>query len=1058
MPALPRVQKRYVLVAIAVLAFCAACSAQTENATIFGSVTDQSGARVVGSKLTLTNILTGTSVGTTSNDVGLYFFSNVQPGQYRIIVANAGFRQIVLTNLAVHVQDSLNLNFSMKLGVVGESLTVTAETTKVRSEPSVSTVVDRGFVNALPLNGRSFDSMILITPGVTFTVPSSADPGRFSVNGQRATANYMSVDGVSANIGMSFTSMPGVPEALAGVYAGLNALGGTNNLVPMNALEEYKIQTSTYAAELGRQPGGQVSLATRAGTSVFHGEGFEFLRNEVLDARNFFNKDPDIKPPLRQNIFGGSISGPIYRDRTFFFFAYEGIRVRLPQSGDAQVPSLRVREAAATSLKPILNAFPLPTGPETYWDDDNDPATPNVLSGWAPLQFHVSNPSTADTYSLRVDHTQSKRLAMFARYGEASSQSTSFNYNIGPSGAGIIGSTRTVTVGASSELASNLQNSFRINWSRQLGQYRYVQATYGGAVPVNPGLLTNGLPGEGYVAFLYGPGAGFLQGGDRTKSYQRQLNVVDSVSLNQERHSLKFGVDYRRLSPTYGVQDRQSVGFYTEERIRTAVVDDASVTSFQSANLRYSNWSLYGQDTWRVSTRLTLNFGVRWELNPAPTEANGKMPPIVLGITDPPHTENATLAPQGTRFYNTYYGAFAPRFGVAYALRQGARRPTVLRGGFGVYYDVGSGTAASGFPMGAAKFLTGVPYPLSKEDAARPPVVPATTTPLRYSISSTAQDLKLPYTLHWNVALEQSLGTQQSLSVSYVGSAARRLLTEQTLNARASLYSGPRPNPDFAFIFFTSNGPTSDYNSLQVQYRASFRRGLQALINYTWAHAIDESSYDIDLGSLRRGNASFDVRHNLSAALTYDLPAPWSNAFAKAILGDWSVDGIVHLQTGQPVDVLVYSGSVVVDGQLMELRPDVVPGQPFYINDPSVPGGRRFNAAAFTLPPPDPANPDIRMMGDFGRNVLRGNGIMQVDFALGRKFQVRERLNLHVKAELFNLFNHPMFGNYGNYVDYPDTFGVPRTTLNVTSVGYGLNPLYALGGPRSVQLSLRLQF
>ncbi len=1059
MPVLPRFQKRYVSVAIAVLVFCAAIWAQTESATISGSVTDQSGALLAGANVNLTNILTGVSISTISNDVGLYVFNSVRPGRYRIIVEKAGFRQIVLTELTVNVQDSLSRNFSMKIGVVGESVTLTAEATRVRTEPSVSTVVDREFVNALPLNGRSFESLILITPGVTFTTPNGNDTGQFSVNGQRASTNYMSVDGVSANLGMSFISQSYLTEALAGAYQGLNTLGGTNNLAPMGALEEYKIQTSTYTAELGHQPGGQVSLATRSGTNAFHGGIFEYLRNDVLDARNFFNKVPDPKPPLRQNIFGGSISGPIYKDRTFFFFSYEGIRLRLPQNGNAQVPSLRVRNAAAPSVKPILNAFPLPTGPETYWDDDYDSSTPDVLSGWAPLYYSVSNPSRADTYSLRVDHTFGRELLLFGRYGEAPSESTSFNYNLGPSGNGTVASTRTLTLGAGSAFTPDLNNDFRINWSRQLAQFRYVQATFGGAVPVDPALLTNGLPGRGSVAFLYGSGFSEILGGEQTRSYQRQLNIVDSVSLNKKKHLMRFGIDYRRLSPTYGPQDRQDVFFYTEEGINTAITDDDSVTSFQSANLRYSNWSLYGQDTWRVSRRLTLDLGLRWELNPAPIEADGKMPPIVLGITNPPDVSNATLAPQSTSFYKTFYGAFAPRFGAAYALQQGAGHQTVLRGGFGVYYDLGSGTAAGGYPVIAkAHYFSGVPYPLSAEDAARPTVVPQTTTPIRGSAFSTAQNLRLPYTLQWNVAVEQQLGTQQSLSLSYVGSAGRRLLTQQQLNAQASQFSGPRPNPNFAYIFFTSNGPTSDYNSFQAQYRASLRRELQALVNYTWSHAIDEVSSDLESGTLLRGNASFDVRHNLSAALTYNPSVPWTNTFTRQLLSNWSVDSIVHSQTGQPVDVFLTTATVI-GGQLLLLRPNVVPGQPFYIDDPSVPGGRRFNSAAFTTPPPDPANPNVRMMGNFGRNVLRGNGVNQVDFALGRAFQLHEAMTLLFKAELFNVFNHPMFGNYGWYTDNPSTFGVPRSTLNVNL--YTVNaqsPLYALGCPRSVQFSLRIRF
>ncbi len=1054
-------RRKYPLAAVILAIVCLAgvlSLAQTESAVVSGRITDQTGAVIPGVDLRLQSADRGTSTFAKTNDAGIYNFSSVQPGIYNLTVRKEGFRQLDLVGLTANVQAHIEHNFVLEVGAASVSITLQGDIVNLSTESAtVSTVVDQQFVSNMPLNGRSFESLILITPGVTFTTASSNDNGQFSTNGQRASTNYMSVDGVSANIGVGLTIAPSMPEALAGAYAGLNTLGGTNNLVPMDALQEYNIQTSTYTAELGRQPGGQVSLVTRSGTNVLHGDLFEYLRNEVLDARNFFNRIPDVKPPLRQNIFGGSFSGPIYKDRTFFFFSYEGIRLRLPQTGDAEVPSIRVRNAAATSIKPLLSAFPLPTGPETFWDDDNDPLTPDVPSGWAPVHYHASNPSTANTYSLRVDHTFDKRLALFGRYGEASSESTSFNYGIGPSGTGTVASTRTFTVGINSVFSWNVNNVFRINSSRQLGQFRYVQATYGGAVPIDPALLTNGLPGQGDVVFLYGPGAGAITGGDKVKFYQRQLNIVDSVALNKQKHLIKVGIDYRRLSPTYGPQDQQDVAFYSEGAINSAITDDVLIRSFQSANLRSSNWSVYGQDTWRVSPRLTMVLGLRWEFNPAPTEADEKMPPVVLGIVNPQDVRTATLAPQGTPFYKPFYTAFAPRFGAAYALRQGAEHQMVLRGGFGVYYDLGSGTVAGGFlPLAASRILSGVPYPLSTEDATRPPVVLPTTTPLKIFAYSAVQHLELPYTLQWNVALEQSLGTEQSLSLSYVGSAARRLLNQQQLNAQANLFSGPRPNPSFSYIMFTSNGPTSDYHSFQAQYRANLKRGLQALVNYTWSHAIDEVSADLESGTLCRGNASFDVRHNFSAALTYNLPAPWTNAVAKQILGNWSVDSIVHSQTGQPVDVFL-STATVVGGELQSLRPNVVPRQPFYVDDPNVPGGRRFNPAAFTLPPSDSANPNIRMMGNFGRNVLRGNGLNQIDVALGRTFLIREELNLLFKTEVFNVFNHPMFGNYGYYADRPSTFGVPRSTMNANSFS-GLSPLYALGGPRSIQFSLRLRF
>jgi hypothetical protein len=270
--------------------------------------------------------------------------------------------------------------------------------------------------------------------------------------------------------------------------------------------------------------------------------------------------------------------------------------------------------------------------------------------------------------------------------------------------------------------------------------------------------------------------------------------------------------------------------------------------------------------------------------------------------------------------------------------------------------------------------------------------------------------------------------------------------------------TGPRPNSNFATILYTWNGPTSDYHSLQAQYKARFKRGLQALVSYTWSHAIDDVSSDIGSLVLSRGNADFDVRHNLSAAVTYDLPTPTNTPILKHMLGNWFMDGIVHAQTGRPLNVS--GGSTIIDGATMSVRPDYVLGQPLYIYDPSVPGGRRFNPAAFTTPPFNPAYPTARQQGNFGRNVLRELPLTQIDFSLGRNFKLMENLKLQFKAEMFNAFNHPMFSGYGTTFTTPSTFGVPTQTLRygLSSQGTGLSSLYQMGGPRSVQLSLKLTF
>jgi hypothetical protein len=1044
--------KKIILVVVLVLAFAGALQAQSTNASLTGRITDPSKAIIPDAKVIVINMGTNIRRESTTNEAGIYYLTNLPPSTYRVEVEKAGFRTVIKPGVVLHVQDTVEINFEMTLGSLSESITVEGGGMGIDLSPSVRTVIDRQFVGNLPLNGRSFQSLILLTPGVTVASTNANEYGQFSVNGQRASTNYFTVDGVSANIGISSSFGYAAGGALAGSYPGLSGLGGTNNLISVDALEEFKIQTSTYTAEFGRQPGGQISLVTRSGANKFHGTLFDYLRNDALDARDYFNKVPAPKPALRQNQFGGTFSGPIFKDKTFFFFSYEGQRLRLPISGTTYVPSLRQRSAAAAAVRPLLNAFPLPSGAEIT-------TIAGLPSGWAPFAYGISNPSTMDATSIRIDHTFSSKLTLFGRFNESPSNATTF-YG-GASGTAFNASTRTLTLGATSALTPRLNNELRLNYSRQLGQRQGLQDTLGGAVPVDPVLLTNGLGGQGTAAFYFGGYSAVLSAGDISENYQRQMNGVDNVSLVKGAHQFKFGVDFRRLSPTNGPTDYQYVYFMSEAAVNRATADLAIILTQDSARPRFTNFSAYGQDTWKVTPRLTLDLGIRWELNPAPTEANGKMPPVALGITgNPPDVSKATLAPPGTPVYKTFYTAFAPRFGAAYQLNSTSGRETVLRGGFGVYYDLGSAGATSGYQVLAAeKDLSGVPFPLSAANATRLAITLPTALPVTTTVFSNAENLKLPYTLQWNVALEQSLGTQQSLSLSYVASAARRLLTTQQLNYRAGNTTGPRPNPNFSTMYYTWNAPTSDYDSMQVQYKARLKRGMQALVNYTWSHAIDEVSTDIGAFTLERGNADFDVRHNLSAAVTYNLPSPNAVPVLKRIFGNWFVDGIVHAQTGRPVGVV---GSVtVVDGIAVSIRPDVVPGQPFYIYDPTVPGGRRFNSAAFTNPPYDPAYPTtLRRQGNFGRNVLRELPLSQIDFALGRSFKLTENLKLQFKGELFNIFNHPMFGSYGTTFTSPSTFGVPITMLRSSLSGSsgGLSTLYQMGGPRSVQLSLKLSF
>jgi hypothetical protein len=537
--------------------------------------------------------------------------------------------------------------------------------------------------------------------------------------------------------------------------------------------------------------------------------------------------------------------------------------------------------------------------------------------------------------------------------------------------------------------------------------------------------------------------------GPLAQNYQRQLNLVDNLAVTAGTHSLRFGVDYRRLSPISGVQEYNlSVAFNTSNDILAARASRATVSANRGRlNPLYTNFSAYAQDTWRVSPRLIVTYGLRWELNPVPGEANGEVPYTVFGLDKP---ATLTLAPQGTPFFKTTYGNFAPRVGTAYRLSESTGRETVLRAGFGVFYDLGTGTTSTAFyganfPHKSSQTILNAPFPLSS-DVLTPP--PFTSNPPYQTLFVSDPRLSLPRTYQWNVALERSLGVNQTLSVSYVGAAGRRLLRQEYL---------VNPNPSFTDLYVTRNSASSDYHALQTQFQRRLSRGLQALASYTWSHSIDTVSVESSLNPLAagidpgrdRGSSDFDLRHSFSAAATYDVPDLARGRLLSSVLRSWGVDGILRINSAPPLTPIVGGRSLF--GLFGATRPDLIPNVPLYLDDPTAAGGRIINRAAFAFPP-------VNQQGTLGRNVLRAFSISQLDLALSRLFGLGERFKLQLRGEAFNVFNHPNFGQPVTRLNNPN-FGRSQSMLN-KSLGFdaGLNPLYQIGGPRSLQLAARLQF
>ena len=1053
--------------------------AQSPNGNINGLVSDPSSAAVLGAEVVAVNDVTGVQYITKTNSEGIYVLPNLPPGPYRLQVSKIGFKTMIKPDIVLNVQDALSVNFTLPVGAFHEVVTVQGGVPLINTEnAAVGTVVDRQFAENLPMNGRSFQTLIELVPGVVTVPTSPADAGQFSVDGQRANANYWTVDGVSANVGISATNIPG--SGLAGSLGAFSAFGGTNSLVSVDAMQEFKIQTSSYAPEFGRSPGAQISIVTRSGVNQFHGTAFDYLRNDVFDANDWFADFARLaKPKERQNDFGGTFSGPLIHDRTFFFLSYEGLRLRLPQVALDTVPDESARQLAVPAIQPYLNAFPL------------DPGQPDLGNGVAQYNASYSNAATLDAYSLRLDHRLTDKWSLSARYNYSPSKIVDRGANDGPlsvvAPTGI--SLQTLTVGMTTTLTSLLANEFHFNVSRTDAASTSQIDNFGGATPLSsfpfPSSFT--LENSSFLFGLYSlKGGQQLSAGRQQRNDQRQLNFVDSLSIQQGRHSLKVGFDYRRLTPSVSPPFYlQNPNFLTIQSAESGTPDFSFVESNLPTTFLFRNLGVYGQDAWHITPALVVTYGARWDIDFTPRTLSGPDLAAVTGY-DLENLEKLALAPRGVAPFSTRFANLAPRVGVSYQLQSSPGWETVLRGGAGIFYDlassvVGTSVINANYPFGSFKFVSGVTFPFETATAAPTPISAANLSPAGGdTLYAFNPHLQSPYTIEWNAAIEQALGKQQSLSLSYVGSGGRQLLQSSYILS---------PNPSFYAADLVDNTAKSDYDALQVRFQRRVASGLQALTSYTWAHSIDNASSGSSFlgsnlnvpalgASINRGPSDFDIRNAFTLGTTYDLPS-FQAPRTRLLLQGWAIQNFVVVFSASPVeasyntlaDTLFHSGA--------DVRPDVVPGQDFYLHGsdcvavlgPPCAGGKGFNPMAFVPPPIDSTTGNPLRQGDLGRNALRGFGAVQWDFAVHREFLIHERWKLQFRAELFNILNHPNFGQPVGALGGPGAlnpqFGQSQAILAQAlsgsqyagSVGNGsLSSLYQMGAPRSIQFALKLMF
>ena len=1015
-----------------------------QNAELSGLITDPSGLPVPNVKVTVQGEATGVTRAVISNQEGLYSVPALPPGAYKLTIEATGFQTLQQTGIALEVDQRASLDFALTIGSTSETVTVEGNAPLLNAaDASVSTVIGNRFVENMPLNGRSFSSLIELSPGVVLTPANVYEQGQFSVNGQRPDANYFMVDGVSANLGNASATLQ--YQGGAGQLPVTSALGGTSNLVSLDALEEFRIQTSTFAPEYGRTPGAQISVVTKSGTNEYHGTAFEYFRNDKLDANDWFaNAKGLARPELRQNDFGGVLGGPVKKDKLFFFGSYEGLRVRQPHVANTYVPSLASRQNAPAAVQPLLNAFPLPNGPD-------------LGTGTAAFAAGYSDPSTLDSYGIRIDYIPAQRVTIFGRFSDAPSRiNQRGGAAAGDEYSNVLNTkygTQTVTVGSNQALIPRLTNEVRVNYSRSSAHGFYTLDNFGGATPPPDSALYPSFASPQNSAFwFYADAAPYgirFNAGKLGDNWQRQINVTDNVSLLTGSHQMKFGVDYRRMNPKTGFYSYNlQAAFLSLSNVLANTMPLAYVIS-RNANvqLAFTNVSIFAQDTWKATRTLTVTYGLRWEYNASPSSPNGTLP---FTVTQVSNFATMTLAPQGTPLWHPQKDDFAPRLGLAWQ----ARPNLVFRAGTGIFYDLGYSDVSDGsgaWPYLSQKLITGTSFPLSTADAA--PLPFSRTPPVAY-LSVVDPNHVLPRTYEWNAAVERSLGRADVLTASYIGAGARKLM-------RLDLYNAPNSNFTGEFDVMR-NGASANYNALQAQFRHRITYGLQTLLSYTWSHSIDNvssDSYPVNVPpgapSSNRGSSTYDIRQTFAGAVSYNIPAPGSGMW-KSAFGNWSTDSIIYARSAPPVNVVTGQNTFspyLSAGNSIQ-RPTLVPGIPLWISDPNVAGGKRINKAAFSVP----TGP---VQGTLGRNVLNGFGATEVDLTLRRQFKIYERLSLQARADLFNIFNHPNFGPPTNYMTSP-LFGQATQMLG-SSLGAGgqnggLNPLYQIGGPRSAQLALKLMF
>jgi carboxypeptidase family protein/TonB-dependent receptor-like protein len=1042
-------------------------NAQSFRGSIRGTITDAHSLAIPGTKIVTRNLGTSETREVTSDSEGDYSFVELPAGEYEVAAIAPGFQEVRAPHVIVNVGEATVLNLKLAKPMEKVEQVIVSENVPLMETDTatLSQVVDRQLVQELPLNGRDFGKLVALTPGVTVegsgVAGSEKATGQFNINGNRDRSNNYTLDGTDNNDPF-FNNSALNQVGIAGAPA---------TLLPLDAIQEFNLQ-SQFGAEYGRNTGSVVNIITRSGTNNFHGSLYQYNRNTAFDARNFFNTSLNPQSHLNNNNFGGSLGGPVIKDRTFFFGAYEGQRERVGSDFNFQVPT--PRDIATARLDAGISLATPPTPADkilAFFPVSNSRTLPST----------VHDTSDDDNFIVKVDHRLNSSNTLTGRYafgqghqqfpfgslgGFGSGSRLATFANDSPTRVQVI-STSLLTTFSPSKL-----NELRFGYSRFRTNFRSIDDTFdpSASLGLNFGTGKLGLPEFDFNGAIENLGAsGFsLPRGRLSETFQ----TLDNFTWIRGRHTIKFGGEHHRY-------DVQSFNDNLERGILD--VNAATITGdpvidnlialyqgnfFPSADagnthrFTFNNGlSFFAQDAIRVRPNLTLNVGLRWEYSgPLGEYAN------LLSNLD----ASGNLVQVGSsmlpNLYNRDLNNFGPRIGFAW----NALRNTVVRAGYGLYYDylpqnnlIANVTTSAGVATNPVPSLTNTPnfvggLNFNQNGFTNPspsnPIFSGFSTP--QSIFVTDRNLRTPYVGNWNLNIQQQLGGKAAFEIGYLGSKGTKLSRLYDANQA-------RTNTTFNAIDVFSDGANSTYHALQTTVRLQTWHRLSGFSTYTWSKSLDGASDGINFNfanaafpqdstnlQAEKGPSTFDTRHRWTSALNYQ--APVIPHLPRLFAEGWQLNTILIVQTGRPINIVTSNGGVNFN---FVQRPDVVPGQPFILPN-WTPDTGYLNPLAFANPAITPQDPN-GFFGNLGRDQVYGPGFWNTDFSISKKFAVREKLSLQFRGELFNIFNHPNFALPTNVVN----IGAPNAGLitQTPDVAQG-NPGLGGGGPRVVQLGLRLQF